>query len=316
MAKKISQKVNTPIKNFVDKPILNVSIETKINVFGLASGIAGKIYGAELGVWDLYYSLPRISSKFYLKKIYHHNVVANKLNAVPILEQFFIDPFIDIEYFTIKNILASYNKYLFLTGDHFNAVAVWASLQNAIKEDIGLIWIDAHLDSHTTETSESNDLHGMPIATLMGKNKLEKFNLLIKHPLKPENICFIGTRDYEQEELDFLNSLGVKIFFMKDIKKNNITDIFKEAVDIVTKSTVRFGVSFDIDSLDPIYAPATGCFTPKGLDPEMLYNCLETLGKHPCFIGLEITEFNPLLDEKRKTFEVIKKLITNTFNIK
>ncbi len=309
MAKKSSNKEVKNINNIADKPILNASIETKVNVFGLASGVAGKIYGAELGVWDLYYNLSNISSQLYQKKIYHHNSVVKKLDVVPILEQFYIDPFVDIEYFTLKNIVASYNKYLFLTGDHFNAVAVWASLQNAIKEDIGLIWIDAHLDSHTLATTQSNDLHGMPVATLLGKNTLEKFNLLIKHPIKPENICFIGTRDYEQEELDFLNSLGVKIFFMKDIKKNNIVDVFKEAIDIVTKNTVRFGVSFDIDSLDPSYAPATGCFTPKGLDPLWLYDCLKMLGSHPYFIGLEITEFNPLLDEKRKTFEVIKNII-------
>lgn len=312
----IQKSKNDKKSNLSQKPVLTSNLEKQINVFALASGIGGKEYGAELGVWDLYYNLSNIASNFHLKKIYHHNSNATKLNAIEKLEKFFVDPFVDIEYFTIKNILNAYAQFLFLTGDHFNAVAVWGALQNSIKEDIGLIWIDAQLDSHTIATSTDNNLNNMPVATLMGKNSLDKLNLLIKHPLKPENICFIGTREYDEAELKFLNSLGVKIFFMKDINKKNSQDVFAKAVEIATKNTAVFGVSLDINCLDPIYAPATGFYSANGLNPNLVYEGLKTIGEHPNFIGLEISEFNPLLDNKRNTFEIIKNILTNTFNIK
>lgn len=278
-----------------------------VKTFGIASGIGAGQYGAQLGVWDLYYSLNKYCNNLNFNNIYHNNSHKTKLDALPVLADFYKDIQVDItKHFDPKD------KYLFLIGDHSGAMATWSSLSNNLKEDIGIIWVDAHLDLHTPSTTPSQNIHGMPLATLMGYGD-KLLSDLIDNKIKPQNLVFIGTRDYEAEELELLNKLGIKIFYMDNICRNNINDVFKQAYDYLASRVNYIGVSLDIDSMEPSQMPATGCYNPGGLLLEDVITNIAHISKQDKFIALEITEFNPLLDVNRKTFNGIMELLKKCF---
>jgi arginase len=276
-------------------------------VYGIASGLGAEIYGAELGVWDLVYNLPRRLPNFYFEHIYHNSRYAHKMEAIGVLRDFFAQ----IQQDFAKRFDTD-DRYLFITGDHANAIATWSCISNNYQQDLGLMWIDAHLDSHTPQTTPSGNVHGMPVATLMGYGD-EQLTQLIHSKVKPEHVVFIGTRDYEQGEIDLLQSLGVKIYFMKDICRSNVDAIFSEATQYLTQKVAHFGVSLDIDSMDPGQMPGTGCFNPGGLLLEDVVANVSKLWHHDKLVALELTEFNPLRDINRKTMEGIVQILTQSF---
>lgn len=269
-------------------------------IYGIASGICAEKYGSQLGVWDIYYSLRDLSLE--MNNIFYTDSNKSKLASIddtaPLYKK--------INQEVLKNYISG-DKYLFYTGDHANGVAVWSSISNTVNEDMGLIWVDAHLDCHTPDTSDSKNVHGMPIAHLMGYGD-ERLSSLINNKLKPENICYIATRDYEQAELDFVQKHNIKVFFMKDITEDNINNVFNQAIEHVTKNTKYFGISLDMDSMSPEFTPGTGCFNPNGLNPKDVIFNIQQASQNEKFIGLEITEYNPILDIDRKTFNVIIEL--------
>ncbi len=279
-----------------------------IKSYGIASGIGAKISGSELGVWKLFYNIEKYIPDILLSDVFFSNSIKTKLDVINDLYTFFlkVNEQITKDYSDV-------NKYLFLTGDHSNAAGIWASILNQTKGDLGLLWIDSHLDSHTPETSDSKAVHGMPISSLLGIGD-KQLNSLTKYHLKPNNLCFIGTNSYEPAELDLLEKLKVKIFYTKDINSKNINQIFKEAISHITKNTAHFGISLDIDSMNNSEMPATGCYTKKGLKLSWVIDILHDIAKNPKFIGIELTEFNPELDKNEKTFLGIIKIIKSVFN--
>ena len=278
-----------------------------VKTFGIASGIGAGKYGAQLGVWDLYYKLNSILPHLSFNKIFYEQTNKTKLDAIPILSNFFKDIQKDF-----ASEFSKEDKYLFLIGDHSNAIATWSCLSNNLKAEVGLIWVDAHLDSHTPQTTPSQNVHGMPLATLMGYGD-KNLTSIIDNKIKPQNVVFIGTRDYEEEEIKLLNSLGVKIYFMNNICRNNIDKTFEEAKNYLASKVDYFGVSLDIDSMDPSQMPGTGCYNPGGLLLEDVISNLGKIAQDNKFICLEITEFNPLLDVNLKTHNGIIEIIKNVF---
>ncbi|HIQ57526.1 TPA: arginase family protein [Candidatus Gracilibacteria bacterium] len=280
-----------------------------MNILGIASGIGAEKRGAELGVWDLYYTLPE---KFNINfnKIFFTNATERKLDAI---ENWYNLTKKTQKFITENNDINE--QYLFITGDHSNGFCVWNALLKKYNGDMGLIWIDAHLDAHTVQSSYSHNIHGMPISHLLGygDTKVQELN---KNFLDAKNLCFIGTRDYEKAELEFLEQRGVKIFFMKNITKQNIQNTVKEAIEYVSRNTKKFGISIDIDGFDPNEAGATGCFCPNGLSPLEIIKSLKNLVKNPQFCGLEITEFDTKKDTKNQTKNIILKIIASVFNLK
>lgn len=279
-----------------------------IKTYGIACGIGAGKYGAELGVWDLYYSLNKKFNHLSFNNIYYNQSNKTKLEVIPVLADFYKNIQADIT----KNFNKD-DKHLFLIGDHSGAIATWSSLSNNLKEDIGIIWVDAHLDLHTPTTTPSKNVHGMPVATLMGYGD-SLLTSLIDNKIKPENFVFIGTRDYEKEELALLNKLGIKVFYMDNISRNNVKDVFNQACDYLKNKVKYFGLSLDIDSMEPSQMPGTGCYNPGGLLLEDVIENVAKISKEEKFIALEITEFNPLLDNTdRRTFNGIVELLKKCF---
>ena len=196
------------------------------------------------------------------------------------------------------------NKFFHVIGgDHSCAVGTWTGVAKALgpENPLGLIWIDAHMDAHTPTTSLSGNIHGMPVATLLAS------------VIKPANICLIGIRSYESSELDLLKSLNVKIYFIEEVKRRGLDEVFQEAHQIVTAHTKGWGLSLDLDGLDPDEAPGVGTPEINGVASQELIQALKKYAVPDKYQGtlkgFEIAEFNPHLDKDHKTVDLIMLLM-------
>lgn len=197
-------------------------------------------------------------------------------------------------------------------GDHAMAVGTWSGIIMACdaQAQFGLIWFDAHMDAHTPETSPSMAIHGMPVAVLLGQGEAALVNTYATgQKIHPQHLVLIGPRDFEIQEADLLAQLGVKVFSTHEIQERGFEKIAEEALAIVTKGTKGFGISIDLDGFDPVDAPGTGSYAPNGLTPESVLPSLAELLQDPRCKGLEIAEFNPVLDKDHKTLHLIEMLI-------
>jgi arginase len=209
----------------------------------------------------------------------------------------------------VKKCLLKGDLPLILGGDHSMAIGTWSGVKAAMPhEDLSLIWIDAHMDAHTPETSPSLNVHGMPLAILLGQGEGGFTNLEgIGLKLKPENLCLIGIRSFEQGEEDLLKRLGVQVYFMEEVKERGFAAVFEEARSKLVAR--RFGLSIDIDAFDPQEAPGTGTPETSGLWLKDTKSVLYGLSQDPAFLALEITEFNPHRDINNKTCQLVWELI-------
>lgn len=206
--------------------------------------------------------------------------------------------------------------FLVFGGDHSSAVGTWSGCAAAYraKGEIGLLWIDAHMDSHTPQSSLSGNIHGMPLAALLGYGPTELIHILDEQPkLLPTNICLVGIRSYEPAEKLLLEKLGIRIFEMKEISERGLAAVIQEAISIIQKNTVAFGLSLDLDALDPLSAPGVGSPVDEGLNVEELCESLMNLSQEKKFVGAEIVEFNPNVDLEHKTEKIISQIVTAVF---
>lgn len=206
---------------------------------------------------------------------------------------------------------------LTLGGDHSMAVGTWSAVADYYDchGQLGLIWIDAHLDAHpTVETSASKSYHGTPAATLMGHGEETLLNIATKRPVVAyEHICLIGIRSYEQEEYDFIQEKGVRIYMMEEIRERGMDVVMQEALARVTKGTKGFGVTIDLDAFDPSRAPGVGSPAEGGLLRKETLHALQGLGLREEFLALEIAEYNPHLGHDNLTSSLELSLIQTVF---
>jgi arginase len=201
--------------------------------------------------------------------------------------------------------------FIVIGGDHSCAIGTWSGISEAMrpKGPIGLIWFDAHMDSHTPQTSESGNIHGMPLAALMGFGDERLTQILSKHPkINPAHVVLIGIRSFEKEEAALLKKLGVSIYFIDEVRKGGLKRILNEAIDYLRSKTVGFGVSFDLDSIDPQYAMGVGTPVDIGIDLNELIDTLDLFQKFPP-IAFEIVEYNPYLDTDFATVKIIGNIL-------
>lgn len=211
----------------------------------------------------------------------------------------------------VYNLAKKKEFFVSLGGDHSCAIGTWSGVSEAYREqgEIGLLWIDAHMDSHTSETSESKNIHGMPLAALLGHGNKLLTEILSPNPkILPQNIVLIGIRSYEKAEASLLDKLGVKIYYMQEIKERGFNNILKEAIQKVSQSTVGYGISFDLDSLDPLWIQAVGTPVPGGLDLEEFISGFQAFREKPP-LAFEMVEYNPDLDSTFLSFKVIQRIL-------
>jgi arginase len=207
------------------------------------------------------------------------------------------------------------HPFLLIGGDHSSAIGTWSGVSAAKSNDaIGLIWIDAHMDSHTFATTPRGNIHGMPLAALLGYGESKLTDILtLKPKLSAEHVSLIGIRSFESEEAALLHRLGVRIYQMPEIQERGLTCVLQEALARAKKGTVGFGVSLDLDAIDPCDAPAVGVPEPDGIGGEDLCQALTLLQQEKQLFGVEIVEYNPFLDENHKTERLISKIVLSIF---
>ena len=239
---------------------------------------------------------------------YHwHKMIHEDINnpALESIHQF------NLELAQTSNELTKNNqKFCVIGGDHSCAIGTWSGVSESIDEDIGLIWIDAHMDAHTTETTLTGNIHGMPVATLLGYGHDRLTHIMSKYPkLKPENIVLVGIRSFEKEEKELLDTLGVTVYSNNDVFEQGIQTIIDKAFKQIQKTCNKFGFSIDLDGLDPKFAPGTGTPVDQGIDGDELCQSLCQFADNKDFLGFEVVEFNPHLDQNHITELTMVKLI-------
>jgi arginase len=212
----------------------------------------------------------------------------------------------------VERVLASGHFPLVVGGDHSCAIGTWSGVHRALADQgpIGLVWIDAHMDSHTFATTPSGQIHGMPLAALLGHGDAALTAIDGAEPkLAPEHVCLVGVRSYEAGEAALLARLGVRVFAMDEVRARGLAAVFAEALAIAKHGTAGFGVSVDLDALDPAEEPGVGTPVPGGLSRAELVAALAQLRDDPAFVALEIVEYNPRRDRGHATADAAGALV-------
>jgi arginase len=195
-----------------------------------------------------------------------------------------------------------------LGGDHSCAIGTWNGVARSLDGPLGMLWIDAHMDSHTPDTSHSGRLHGMPLAVLLGQGD-GNVRTMLPGQLLPENVALVGVRSYEPEEAALLERLGVRIYGMQEVESRGLATVLREAAARAAAGTAGFGISLDLDAVDPRDAPGVGSPVAGGLRAPALRQALREISVTPQLAALEIVEYNPRLDPTGTTAGLIEDLI-------
>jgi len=206
---------------------------------------------------------------------------------------------------------------LVLGGDHSIAVGTMSGMSEAFRrrnKKLGLIWLDAHADMNTPEISPSGNVHGMPMAAILGYGPAELTNIYDFQPkLLPENVVMVGIREVDKEERELVKRSGVRVFTMKEIDRRGIGNVMDEALSIVTANTDGFSVTLDADFLDPFDTPGVATPVRGGADYREAHLAMEMVADTGKMVSFEITEINPILDVHNKTANVGMELVLSAF---
>ena len=195
-------------------------------------------------------------------------------------------------------------------GDHSVAIGTWSGVARHAGAPVGLLWIDAHMDSHTPETTYSGAIHGMPLACLLGRGDKRLLNLgLAGRQVDAAHTVVLGARSYEPEEAEFLARMGVRVIDQEEIARSGFAAALAAALAIVAAAPAGFGVTLDLDALDPSAAPGVGSPEPEGLGPNEVLAGLAGLAQRPGLRAVEIVEYNPDRDAFGQTAWLLSRLV-------
>ncbi len=202
---------------------------------------------------------------------------------------------------------------LVLGGDHSIAMGTVAGTASYFRdrgESLGLIWFDAHGDMNVPGVSPSGNIHGMPLAHLLGKGDPDLRNILGFYPkVKPENVALIGIRDIDAGERKIIRDAGIHAFTMREIDEHGMATIARRALEIVNDGTAGFHVSFDVDGCDPTVIPGSGTLVPGGVSFREAHLLMEYCADNGNLMSLEVVELNPFLDDGNISAERTLQLI-------
>ena len=200
-----------------------------------------------------------------------------------------------------------------LGGDHAFAIGSISGVSSALKkrnETLGVIWIDAHADLNTPETSPSGNIHGMPLAAVLGYGYDELTNIKFDgQKVKPENVALIGIRSIDDKEREMCRKSGIKYFTMRDIDELGMSKVMEQAINCASSGTAGIHVSFDLDGIEQLYAPGVSTPVTGGLSYREAHLALELVADSKKLISLDLVELNPMTDIDHKTAQLSVELI-------
>ena len=209
----------------------------------------------------------------------------------------------------VERIVADQAIPVVLGGDHSMAMGSIAGLQKGYGQKMGLLWVDAHGDFNTPQSTETGNIHGMPLAVVTGRGDPRLTKLGPFPGVMEEHVVLFGVRDLDYQEILNLRNSKVTVITMRDIMEQGFFTCLNQALAIVTEGVERLHLSFDMDSIDPMFCPGTGTAVPGGLvDREVLY-LMERVHETGKLGSIDLVEVNPALDLNNKTARLAVELI-------
>jgi arginase len=195
-------------------------------------------------------------------------------------------------------------------GDHSCAAGTWAGAARGLEPRgrLGLVWIDAHMDAHTPGTSPSGRLHGMPLAALLGRCD-DALEALDGGALDPRNVSLVGVRSHEPEEAELLAHAGVRVFAMAEVRRRGLARVLADALEVANDGTAGYGVTLDLDALDPREAPAVATPAAAGISGDELSEAFAGIGADARLAAFELAEYCPRLDRDGRTEALVHRLL-------
>jgi arginase len=202
---------------------------------------------------------------------------------------------------------------LVLGGDHSVAIGTVSGMSRLLrrrKRSLGLIWIDAHADMNTPRTSPSGNVHGMPLACLVGQGPRALTHIYGFAPkVDAKNVALAGVREVDQLEKPHVRRSGVRAFTMRDIDERGLPAVMGEAIEIASSGTEGFHVSLDIDSVDPREAPGVGTPVRGGITYREAHLLMELICDSGKMMSMDVVEVNPVIDEANRTAALAVELV-------
>lgn len=303
---------------------INVLNGRKVGILGVPLGFgAGKI-GSELGTEAI--RLSKVRGASLIEHIERLGGVARDYGNVEIVKPARADSAnpkhlseiaasCENIYTALRRILSDDAFPVILGGDHSIAIGTFSAISSFYRdrgEDVGLIWFDAHADINTPETTTTGNIHGMPLAVLLGEGADPLVNIGGFAPkLKKEFFAHVGARDIDPGERSRIEALGIRdrFFTMSDIDKRGMTACVEDAIRIASAAPGGFAVTFDVDMIDPRFAPGSGTLVRGGATYREAHLALEIIAESGLLRSFEIVEVNPLLDQSNITVELAIELI-------
>jgi arginase len=204
-------------------------------------------------------------------------------------------------------------KPIVLGGDHSIGMGTIAGVSRFAREQnsaMGLIWIDAHADMNTPQTTHTGNIHGMPLSVALGIGYPDLVGLAGASPMvRPQNVALIGIRTLDSEEKEICRKSGVRYFTMREIDERGMHAVMQEALQVANNGTVGFHVSFDLDGIDPLYAPGVSTPVTGGISYREAHLILEMMADTQKLLSMEFVELNPMRDIEHKTAGLVVDLV-------
>ena len=213
----------------------------------------------------------------------------------------------------VRDTLARGNFPLVLGGDHSVAVGTASGVSHYFRgrgEKVGLIWLDAHADMNTPESSPSGNVHGMPLASVVGFGPTELVDLFGYRPkIDPRNAVIVGLRDVDQMEKPHVRESGVRAFTMRHIDERGLRLVMEEAIRVASEGAAGIHVSLDMDFVDPRDAPGVGTPVRGGATYREAHLAMEMICDSGRMVSMEVVEVNPVIDEVNRTADLAVELV-------
>ena len=275
-----------------------------INFISAKSDLGVHIYGSDKGPDTL-------TSNFNIK-----NYTIEKENIEKSLDpkdlrkiEKYINNFTKKVFNTALTILKDNNTPLLIGGDHSTVIGSALASQQ-YNNNIGIIWVDAHGDYNTFETTKSGNIHGLPLASITGYKCDELTNFITNNFINPKNAVVVGARSIDPWEIGNMIDAGVTIFTTEDIKNEGANIIMKKAIDIASNNTNGIHVSLDLDVIDPTIAPGVSIPEDNGISDTEMYLIVDEMLKYKDLVkSIDLVELNPNLDIDNKTKDIALNIL-------
>lgn len=275
--------------------------DLEVPFIGLSSGIGGRHLGSRLGPLKLQSYLP---GKWKSMISFQNDSVSNKVDTISKLNEMHAQ--------AAFQVFNEYSTLISIGGDHSCALGTWSGISESLyskNQKMGIIWIDAHMDSHTTESSLSQNPHGMPLAALMGFGSEKLTDILSNRPkIDPKHVFLVGIRSYEEPEKQLLEKLGCRIYYIDEVKQKGLPAVLQEILSFFKAENIEYGISLDLDFFDPELITATGTPESGGVNPDEFFQSCQVIKNYPP-VAFEYVEFNPELDHQDISLECSLKII-------